>query len=196
MVIDQLEKVGERLAALLPEILFAASFWGVGFKISPLSLQKLISLCPLSHLSSDAFVLALRPSWSSVAVPCFCTLFLWMDLGAACNVDDQGVAAVGLMLGIMQLFLPLSLMIVQPVGNTAHRRTGLRDSWLVLDWNQDITLQPAGRAGWLLSREWSANLKQAGCSVNLLSYSWASRVQVSYTVFGVGQFKSIFLSGL
>lgn len=31
MVIDQLEKVGERLAALLSEILFAASFWGVGF---------------------------------------------------------------------------------------------------------------------------------------------------------------------
>lgn len=140
MVIDQLEKVGERLAALLPEILFAASFWGVGFKISPLSLQKLSSLCPLwevearrSHLSSDAFVLALRPSWSSVAVPCFCTLFLWMDF-AACNVDDQGVAAVGLMLGVMQLFLPLSLMIVQPVGNTAHRRTGSRDSRLVLNW--------------------------------------------------------------
>lgn len=119
-----------------------------------------------------------------------------MDLRAAGNADDQGVATVGLILGVMQLFLPLSLMVVQPVGNTAHRRTGSRDSWLVLDWDQDITLQPAGRAGWLLSREWSANLKQAGCSVNLLSYSWASRVQVSCTVFGVGQCKSFFLFGL
>lgn len=119
-----------------------------------------------------------------------------MDLRAACNVDHQGVAAVGLMLDVMQLFLPLSLMIVQPMGNIAHRRTGSRDSWLVLDWDQDIMLQPAGRAGWLLSREWSANLKQAGCSVTLLSYSWPSRVQVSYTVLGVDQFKSIFLFGL
>ena len=133
MVIDQLEKVRERLAAPLPEILFAAFFWRVGFKISPLSLQKLrwrstVPTCPLMLL-----FLAQRPSWSSVAVPCFCTLFSWMDLRAAGNADDQGVATVGLMLGIMQLFLPLSLMVVQPVGNTAHRRTGSRDSWLILD---------------------------------------------------------------
>ena len=90
MVIDQLEKVRERLAAPLPEILFAASFWGVGFKISPLSLQKLSSLCPLwevearcSHLSSDAFV----PCSAAFLVFCGSPLFLhtiFMD-GLACS---------------------------------------------------------------------------------------------------------------
>lgn len=82
MVIDQLEKVRERLAAPLPEILFAASFWGVG--------QKLSSLCPLwevearrSHLSSDAFV----PCSAAFLVFCGSPLFLhtiFMD-GLACS---------------------------------------------------------------------------------------------------------------
>ena len=111
-------------------------FLGGGYKISPLSPRKLSSLCPLpeveaSHLPlfSDAFVPCSAPP--SVAAPGFCTLFSWVEWRAAGDADDQGVAAVGMMLGEMRLCLWLSPIIVRPVGNTAHRRTGPRDPWLV-----------------------------------------------------------------
>lgn len=88
-------------------------FLGGGFKISPLSPRKLGSLCSLpeleaSHLhsSSDAFVPCSAPP--SVAAPGFCTLFSWVEWQAAGDADDQGVAAVGMMLGELRLTLWLS----------------------------------------------------------------------------------------
>lgn len=69
----------------------------------------------------------------------------------ATGVDEgQGVAAVGM----MRLFLWPSLMIVQPVRNTAHGKAGPRDLQLVPglgSGHHAAACWEAGRVSWTLS---------------------------------------------
>lgn len=173
-----------RQLCLLQALFYCLLFWEVvSCRSSPASaLWERWRPASCFHLSPDAFSLLSSLLWAGL---CFCTRFSCVEERATGVVEDQGVAV----LGMMWLFLGLSLIIVQP--SEGRPKGPLAGAWAWM-WTECCSLL-VGCLGWLdsLSREWSADLPQAGCSVDTLSYSGLAGSK--FTVqFGMGTFNHMF----